>query len=193
MIAESITNKRFIIIFASIFVLGATPLLLNQPNGASSAGLTVGFTIPIEQIYHLLLFLGLGVYASYLRGNAVILVPLSFIFLYVVGIAMTFNLTRYDLMPMFMLGSIVLFALSMVISGSRSCMLGMMIAASFGFHFGRYYADAIPDIASPLYFMLGNILSFALIFATAISFGLTMRSDKNAPKDDTDGELITSS
>ncbi len=180
MFNESLTNKRFMLVFASIFALGAMPLLIQQPNGAASAGLSLGFTLPIEEALHLILFLMLGVYASFLRGNALILVPLSFILLYVVGISIYFDHVRYAMMPLFMLGSIILFALSMVVAGQRKCMMAMVIAASLGFHFGGYYAGAIPDIAAPIFFMIGNILAFALIFATAISFGITLYSDRAA-------------
>lgn len=180
MFNEPFTNKRFMLVFASIFALGATPLLIQQPNGAASAGLSLGFMLPIEEALHLVLFLMLGIYASFLRGNALILVPLSFILLYVVGISIYFDFARYALMPLFMLGSIILFALSMVVAGHRKCMMAMVIAASLGFHFGGFYAGAIPDIAAPIFFMIGNILAFALIFAVAISFGITLYSDRAA-------------
>lgn len=178
MLNESMTSKRFVLLSASIFLLGAMPFLIYQPNGASSAGLSSGFTLPIERAFHLILFLSLGVYASYLRGNAVLLMPLSFIFLFVVGMSQGLSPQDFPMMPMFVFGAVVLFAMSMSVMQSRKGIIGMVIAASVGFHFGLYYTDEIPEIASPLYFLLGNILSLALIFATAVSFGLTMRNDK---------------
>lgn len=177
MTSESMTSKRFILIFASIFLLGAMPFLIVQPNGASSAGLSAGFTMPIEHAYHLLVFLAIGISASFVRSNALLLMPLSFILLYVVGMAMVLDHTKYTLMPMFVFGSIILFGMVMSVTESRKGMLSVLVAASVGFHFGTHYASAVPDIASPLYFMIGNILSFALVFATAVSFGLTLSGD----------------
>ena len=178
--SDTLTSKRFILIFASIFLLGAMPLMIGQPSGAATAGLSRGFTFPIEQLYHLVVLFGLGMYASYLRGNAAILLPLSFILLYVVGMALQLDNTRYPMLPFFMLGAVLLFALSMMAAASnRRAIMGMVIAASLGFHFGRYYAAAVPTIASPLYFMIGTILCYGLIFSTAVSFGLTMRNDQS--------------
>ena len=171
------TSKRFIAIFASIFLLGALPLVMQQPNGASSAGLSHGFTFPIEHLAHLAVFCVLGVFASFLRGLALTLVPLSFVLMYVVGITLKLDEQRYELLPMFMLGAVLLFALCVSLARRRSHLIGIVIAASAGFHFGRYYGATIPPIASPLYFLMGNIIAFALIFATSISFGLTMRHD----------------
>jgi len=176
---ESMTSKRFILIFASIFLLGAMPFLIYQPNGAASAGLSSGFTLPIEKLIHMLVFLALGAYASWQRGNAVLMMPLGFLFLFVTGVSLEIDHTHYPLIPMFMLGSVLLFAVAMAIIQNRAGILGMAVAASLGFHFGRHYIRQMPDIASPLYFLLGNITAFALIFATAISFGLTMRADQN--------------
>lgn len=173
---ESFTTKRFVLLFASIFALGMTPLLLLQPGGAANAGLSLGFTMPIERLFDLALFAAIGIYASMLRGQALMLVPLSFLFLYVVGMSVYFDPQRYNLMPMFMLGAVILFAVSVAVAGRRSNVLAMLVAASVGFHFGRHYVGIVPDIASPLYFVIGNILSFALIFAASVSFGLFLRS-----------------
>lgn len=177
---ESMTSKRFILIFASIFLLGAMPFLIYQPNGAASAGLSSGFTLPIEKLVHMLIFLCIGFYASLQRGSAVMMMPLAFIFLFITGVSLEIDHSRYAMMPMFMLGSVMLFSVSMAIISTRAGVLGMAVAASFGFHFGRHYISQMPDIASPIYFLLGNIIAFALIFATAISFGLTMRADSHA-------------
>lgn len=188
MLYESLTNKRFVLIFASIFMLGAMPLMMSQPNGAASAGLSLGFSFPIEHGWHLLVMLLIGIYASVLRANAVILVPLAFVLLYLVGMSTYLDHARYSMLPMFMLGSILLFALSMAVADNQRCMVGLVISASVGFHFGRHYSFAVPDIASPIYFMIGNILAFALVFATAVSFGVTLRNDhirkKELPESD---------
>ena len=68
---------------------------------------------------------------------------------------------------------LLILALCFVISRSEQMILGMIIAASFGFHFGGYYFRLIPDIAAPLYFMIGTILALVLIFSASVSLGLT--------------------
>lgn len=169
-----ISSKRFLLIFASIFALASVPLLLGQPSGASSAGLSAGFMMPIEQLWQLMIFVALGVYAAHLRSShAMILLPLSFLLLFVVGMSIELDMTRYNRMPFFLLGAVLLFALCFTIARSQPVLLGMVIAASLGFHFGNYYYRLIPDIAAPLYFLIGNLLALALIFCASVSLGLT--------------------
>jgi hydrogenase/urease accessory protein HupE len=168
------SSKRFLAVFASIFLLGSVPLLLGQPSGAASAGLSMGFRLPIEQLWQLALLVLLGVYASYLRSpHAMLLLPLSFVLMFTVGMSLAFDVTAYPRMPLFLLGAVLLLGLCFVLSRSEQMILGMVVAASFGFHFGSYYYQQIPSIAAPLYFMLGNLLAFALIFAMAVAMGLT--------------------
>jgi len=176
------SSKRFLAIFASIFLLGSVPLLLGQPSGAASAGLSAGFTMPIEQVWQLVMFIALGVYAAHLRSShAMILLPLSFLLLFVVGMSLAFDAQDYRYMPYFLLGSVMLFAFCFVISQSEQMIMGMVICASFGFHFGSYYFRQIPDIAAPLYFMIGNIIALALIFCASVSLGVTfMKSNRRA-------------
>lgn len=178
MLNESMTNKRFILVFASIFLLGSMPLIIIQPTGASSAGLSMGFSLPIEHFWHMVVYLALGIYASFQRQSATALMPLAFLLLFLVGMALKLDAGNFSLMPMFALGAMLLFALSLSVIRDRSGLIGMIVMGSFGYHFGLYYSGLIPEIASPLYFLIGNLLCIALIFATAISFGLTLRSEQ---------------
>jgi hydrogenase/urease accessory protein HupE len=174
------SSKRFLVIFASIFLLGSVPLLLGQPSGAASAGLSAGFMMPIEQLWQLVIFISLGLFASYLRSTqAMLMLPLAFLLLFVVGMSLAFDATVYTRMPAFLLGSVLLFALCFAICRSEQVIMGMVIAASLGFHFGGYYHQLIPDIAAPLYFMICIILALALILCASVSLGVTfMRSNR---------------
>lgn len=177
-----ISSKRFIAIFASIFLLASLPLLLGPPNGRASAGLSAGFLLPIEQLWQMAILVSLGVYSAHLRSSqAMVLLPLSFILMYVVGMSVAFDANQYPLMPFFLLGSVMLLAISFILSRSEHILIGMIITASFGFHFGTYYYGLIPPIAEPLYFMLGNILALSLIFCAAVSLGITfLRPNRRA-------------
>ena len=183
-----ISSKRFWLIFASIFLLGAIPLLFGQPSGAASAGLSAGFTMPIDQPWQLVIFIALGVYAAHLRsGNGMVLVPLSFLLLFTIGMLIELDHRQFDKLPFFMLGAVMLFGICFTMARSQPVLLAMLISASFGFHFGNYYYRLIPDIAAPLYFLIGNVFALALLFCSSVSLGLTfmrhnrrMRSTQNA-------------
>lgn len=171
---DVVSSKRFFAIFASIFLLGAVPLLLGQPSGAASAGLSAGFIKPLEQIWQLVIFIALGVYAAHLRSShAMVLLPLCFLLMFLVGMSIELDNQRFGLMPLFLLGAVMLFAICFTVARSQNILVGMVISASFGFHFGAYYYRLIPDIAAPLYFLIGNLLVLSLIFSASVSLGIT--------------------
>lgn len=171
------STRRFIGIFSLIFILGALPFLVVQPTGAASAGLTVGFMTPIENVYHLLAFMVVGVAGAVLGRESMVLVPITCLLMFVVGSCMFVSEVEYPLIPMFMLGAILIFGLAASQVRHHYTLMSVAVSSSVGFHMGRYYMAHVPDIASPIYYLVGNVLALGLIFATSISFGVTLMAD----------------
>jgi len=184
------SSRRIILLFASIFCLGALPFLIVQPSGPASAGLSSGFTMPIEHIGHLFVLAAVGVMAAWVRHEAILLFPLSCVLLFVIGQFLYLDAAQFPKIYLFVFGAILLFALSVGLVQRKAALLGMALSASAGFHLGMFYIRQLPEIASPIFFTLGNILSLTLILATSVSFGLTLigedapdENEKLAPRD----------
>ena len=177
MVLRAMSVKRSITLFMLIFLLGALPFIAVQPSGSASAGLSAGFALPFENAYHLILFLAVGLAAAVLGRDAIILVPLCFVLMFVVGASFQIEAASFPPIRMFTLGAILLFAIAMSLVGSRLAILCIAIASSAAYHFGISYMAALPEISSPMYFIIGIILALVLIFATSVSFGLTLFSD----------------
>ncbi len=157
--------------------------MILQPTGMASAGLSAGFTILIERFYHLIPLIIVGMIASFLRGFTVILLPLMFVLMYVIGSLVMMERSAYPMQPMFVFGATMIFAVCMALIQTRIALVAAAAVASLAFHMGMYYAQLVPPIASPMYFLLGNILSLALILSTAVSFGLTLKGDIRESQD----------
>lgn len=171
------TSKRFILFMVAVFLLGAFPFLVVQPTGASSAGLSAGFTAPLDHIPQLLLLLALGLWASVLPRDGMSIMPASFLIMVLIGAALTLDVAHYVALRQFILGGIICFGLVVGLARSKITVFSVMISGSIGFHYGMSYLNGVPEIASKLYYLLGLMISLALILAIAVAFGVTLLGD----------------
>lgn len=177
MYRKPMSSKRFIFFMVAVFLLGAFPFLVVQPTGAASAGLSAGFTAPLDNIPQLLLLLLLGLWASILPKDGMSVMPLSFLVMVLIGAALTFEVSDYPALRQFILGGILCFGLVVGLARTKITVFSVMISASIGFHYGMGYLVHIPGIASPIYYLLGLMISLALILAIAVAFGVTLLGD----------------
>ena len=175
-------SRRFAGIFLAIFLLGALPLLLVQPTGSGSAGLSAGFTAPLT-IFNLIIFLIIGMWGTWLGKESTTMLPITF--LTMIGIAGLLSLDPHQLpyLRIFIFAAILVFALSIAVSYSRAFILSASITSSLAFHIGTHFMTEVPDIASPLYYLLGLLISTSLILATGLSLGLTLSDEFSRIKD----------
>lgn len=174
---KPMSSKRFILFMVTVFLLGAFPFLVVQPTGAASAGLSAGFTAPLDYIPKLVLLLLLGVWSSILPKEGIIIMPLGFLVMVLIGSALTLEVSRYPGLFQFILGAILCFGLMVGMARSKITVVSVLISASFGFHYGMNYLNMVPAIASPLYYLLGLMIALALILSIAVAFGMTLLGD----------------
>ncbi|MAR56562.1 MAG: hypothetical protein CMM93_05210 [Rickettsiales bacterium] len=172
-----ISGKRFVFIFASIFALGAIPLLISQPGASSSAGLSSGFLAQLQLVWQLVILGAIGIFASRFTMESMPAAPLGFILLFTIGLLSGMDSQRYEELPYFLFGATVCFALTLMTLQNRQALAGTLIASSVGFHLGLARQHMIPHLAEPLFYLIGNILALALIFAIAVALGLSFRSE----------------
>jgi len=172
------SSKKFILFFAGIFCLGVLPIVIAQPSGAASAGLSAGFTLPLEHPIYVGLCVLMGLLASLIGRDSPIFIPAVVLAMLVMGHVLRLDATLYPAMPYVILSCLLLVVLIAGIIERRAELMGVMLAASLGFQLGWHTVRLMPDIASPLYFLIGVMLSVLLIMAVAISLGLTLFSDE---------------
>ena len=171
------SSRKFILFFAGIFCLGALPIVIAQPSGAASAGLSAGFTLPLEQPVYIVLCMFMGLLASLIGRDGPIFIPSVTLAMLLLGHVIGAG-SIYPDAPAMMLASILLVVLVAGILDRRAELIGILLATSLGFQLGTHTVTLMPDIAAPIYFLMGVMLSALLIMAVSISLGLTLFSDE---------------
>ena len=177
------TSKRFFGVFIAIFVLAALPFVLVQPSGLASAGLANGFSAVIESPTHILLFMMLGLLATLLGRDAVMVLPLSIVVMFLMGGMQLMDSEELRMLPFFTLGGVILVALSLNLVRSKPSLLAALICCSIGFQMGIYYVRNVPDIAMPLFYLIGNALALGLVLGVSVSLGLTLIGDDDGDEE----------
>lgn len=168
------SSRKFAGIFAAIFILGALPLLLVQPSGVASAGLSAGFIQPVAHIHHAILLIGVGILAAYLGKEAVFMLPLAFLLMFIIGALLEIGVEAFPGLRIFILGAVLLFGIALNTTYNKVFIISVCVASSLAFHFGVNYISSMPQIASPLYFLIGIIINQILLLSTGVSLGLTI-------------------
>ncbi len=167
-------SKRFVGIFAAIFLTAAIPLMLVQPSGVASAGLSAGFVAPLNNVYHLVLMMLVGLAGTLIGRAACVMLPICFMLMMLIGSSLTPVFQQYPLIHFLLLGEILLFAIAVSVVGSRVYLVSVIFASAIAYELGTFYAKQIPDIAPPLYFLLGNQVCVVLLLATGVSLGYSI-------------------
>jgi urease accessory protein len=174
------SSQRFILFTVILFLVGALPFMIAQPTAAASAGLSLGFSAPLEHWPVLVLLMLVGLCAALLPRDGLLLLPIAFTMMIMVGGMLRFDAGLYPSLRYFILGAILCMSLLVGIARQKLTILNIMILASLGFHLGGFYLAHIPTIASPIYFLLGVLLSLSMVLAISVAFGVTVFGDNEA-------------
>jgi len=161
-------------------VFGALPFLVVQPSALASAGLSLGFSAPLEHTPVLLMLAFMGLFAAMLPRDGLLLLPVAFSLMIVLGGLVMLEMHHHPVLRYFMLGGILCMGLLIGIAQEKMAVLMLLVMASLGFHLGGFYMGAVPPVASPLYYLFGVLMSLGLGFAISVAFGVTLIGDHEA-------------
>lgn len=174
------SSRRFIFFFAAIFAFGALPFLIAQPSAIASAGLNLGFSAPLQHMPVLVMLMTAGLVAALLPRDSLVLMPVAFALMIMLGGMLMLDIAHYPALRYFILGAILCMGLLVGIAREKLTVLMLLVMASLGFHLGGFYMAGVPTIASPIYYLLGVLLSLGLGFAISVAFGVTVIGDHEA-------------
>lgn len=174
------SSQRFILMTMVLFILGALPFLIAQPTAAASAGLSLGFSAPLEHVSMLLLLVLLGICAALLPRDGLMLMPIAFTLMIMVGGSLGLEISHYPSLRYFILGAILCMGLLVGIAREKLTVLMLLVLASLGFHLGGFYMQSVPSIATPMYYLMGVLLSLGMVLAISVAFGVTLFGDNEA-------------
>jgi hydrogenase/urease accessory protein HupE len=171
------SSRRFIVISAAIFILGALPFLIVQPTAASSAGLSLGFAAPFASLPIMALVVACGFAAALLPREGLVQLGLVFSLMVMVGGMLMLDVRVFPFVRYFVLGAILCLGLLVGITRQKFTLFALLLLASVGFHLGGFYLTQVPTIAAPIYYLLGVLLSLSLVLSISIAFGMTLFGD----------------
>lgn len=174
------SSQRFIVMTMVLFIFGALPFLIAQPTAAANAGLSLGFAAPLEHIPMLMLVALVGGAAALLPRDGLILMPIAFTVMIMVGGVLALDVAHIATLRYFVLGSVLCMGLLVGIAREKLTVLTMLVLASLGFHLGGFYMQAVPAIAAPMYYLMGVLLSLGMAFAISVAFSMTLIGDNEA-------------
>ena len=171
------SSRRFILCAIGLFLLGALPFLILQPTAAASAGLSLGFSAPLEHILVVVLIFIAGILCALLPRDGLVQIPLAFTLMIMLGGMLVLDVQQFPTIRYFVLGAVLCLSLLVGIIRQKLTLLAILLLASLGFHLGGFYMEHVPSIASPMYFLLGVLLSLSLLLAISVAFGVTLIGD----------------
>ncbi|KQO43106.1 MULTISPECIES: HupE/UreJ family protein [unclassified Methylobacterium] len=153
--------------------LMAGPALAHTGQGDAS-GLAHGFLHPLTGLDHMLAMVAVGLVAAQVGGRAMVLVPLSFIGMMMVGgalgaagVALPHVETAIAL-SVAVLGAAVALRLTMPVAAA------MALVGVFAVFHGHAHGAEMPEAASGLAYGAGFVAATALLHAAGLGLGLGM-------------------
>ncbi|MES2985039.1 MAG: HupE/UreJ family protein [Pseudomonadota bacterium] len=174
------SSRRFILVTMVLFILGTLPFIIIQPTAAASAGLNLGFSAPLEHAAVLALLTLVGICAALLPRDGLLLMPIAFTLMIMVGGSLALDVAHYPGLRYFILGAILCMGLLVGMAREKLTVLTLLILGSLGFHLGGFYMQSVPAIATPMYYLLGVLLSLGMVLAISVAFGVTLFGDNEA-------------
>lgn len=167
-------GRKIAVGLAVLVVATIVPLVLLQHSGIASAGLSRGVAAPMENTYHLLLFLTIGMWGAWLGRESVVLLPFATLLMLGLGVVVSMPDLPEQWREGLMIGIVQCYALTLGVMGRRYFLLGAALLGSLCFWIGGQYVPMRPEIAPPLYYLLGIALCGLLMTAIGTAIGMAV-------------------
>ncbi len=134
-------------------------------------GFAHGFVHPMVGLDHILAMVAVGLYAAFLGGRALWLVPLSFVAMMAVGGALGIAGVQVPLVEAGIGASVVVLGLAVALRWTLPTAAAMGLVGFFAIFHGHAHGAEMPAAASGLTYALGFILATALLHGAGIGLG----------------------
>jgi urease accessory protein len=146
-------------------------------TGAGHAhGFVQGFAHPIGGLDHLLAMVAVGLFAAYLGGRALWLVPTTFVGVTALGGLLGVSGAALPYVELGIALSVVVFGLLVALRWNFPVTGAMAIAGVFAVFHGYAHGTELPENASGLAYGIGFMIATALLHLAGIAIGLGFAS-----------------
>lgn len=162
--------KRTSLLIAVLLSLMASPALAHL-NPAEHGSFAAGFTHPLSGADHILAMVAVGLWASMLGGRALVVVPLSFVGVMLLGFVAALSGVTLPYVEPVILASVIVLGLLVAMAFRASTLTAALIVGFFAFFHGYAHGGEIGSAAF-LSYGAGFALATALLHAAGIGVGL---------------------
>ena len=162
--------KRTSLLIAVLLSLMASPAFAHL-NPAEHGSFAAGFTHPLSGADHILAMVAVGLWASMLGGRALVIVPLSFVGVMLLGFVAALGGVSLPYVEPVILASVIVLGLLVAMAFRASTMTAALIVGFFAFFHGYAHGGEIGSAAF-LSYGAGFALATALLHAAGIGVGL---------------------
>jgi urease accessory protein len=157
----------------SVTALAATPALAH--TGHSASGFAAGLMHPINGLDHLLVMLGVGLWAAQLGGRNLWLVPLAFVATMLLGAGLSLGGLPLPQVELGIAGSVIAIGLLIGLGARLPGGLAAALVALLAIFHGHAHGSELPTAASATFYAMGIVLSTLALHGIGLVLGLGVR------------------
>ncbi len=138
-------------------------------------GLAAGFAHPLTGLDHLIAMLAIGLWASQLGGPSVVMLPVTFVSVMLVGAVASMYGLNLPLVEPVIVASLLVVGLLVACAAKLPMSAGIVITAAFAFFHGAAHGQETGE-ASPLLFAIGALLATILLHIIGVMLGSMLKA-----------------
>ncbi len=162
---------------------GLIPAVAYAHTGVgATSGFMHGFAHPIGGLDHVLAMVAVGVFAAFLGGRALWLVPATFVAMMAAGGVLGIEGVEVPLVETGIAASVIVLGLAVAFRWNPPTVAAMALVGLFAVFHGHAHGAEMPPDASGLSYALGFMLATALLHIGGIALGFGgARIGRNSP------------
>lgn len=134
-------------------------------------GFVLGIFHPVQGPDHLLAMLSVGILSAQMGGDAIWKVPATFVMVMIIGGVTGLIGIHVSGIELGIAASVMALGLALSMETRLSTSWAMFFVAVFGFFHGYAHGSEMPDVAEPLWYSLGFVVSTAVIHIVGLFVG----------------------
>jgi len=155
----------------ALAITAAPAVALAHVGAGDTHGLTHGFSHPVSGIDHILAMVAVGMFAAYLGGRALWLVPATFVLMMAMGGVLGIAGVPVPFVEIGIAASVVVLGLAVALQWSLPTAAAMGLVGFFAIFHGHAHGAEMPADASGIYYALGFMIATALLHVAGIGLG----------------------
>ncbi len=163
---------KCLVVFSSIFLMLSLPAYAHTDSGTVH-GFIDGLLHPLMGIDHLLVMLAIGLWAATLGGRALWLVPSSFMLAMAIGAGLQYVGFTMSAADTWVALSVIALGLLVWKKNLMSLWFSVILAAGFALSHGYVHAEELQAGADVVSYLLGFMLTTALLHIAGVLVGLS--------------------